>query len=601
MKTLKFNSTENSSEVQNERNDPSNVNKTNKNSKQSESVKSSGNKKLNFEECDRQAKRKRKNEVEANQTDKGVSAKFYEEGDTVEFEVEGQATDFNSEEDDLESDSDNECEGSMTGSNINTNRSFDEMEEGECSMERVDDEVTILKRNPKDMQEAEEKEMMKFVNFMKKQGLVIVDASDTDKIAKQRKEIGGRLTTKSYDRMENENAPDNNSEVTIYKNAVEKSISKRDSLSSDEPLDTSEELEKIALNAMTDLNIQRNNDIDQFLSEAQRISQEHPVRPGVYTDQIDTQDGRYGLQTTQVTTKNGHTQMTPTRSEEMVREAEKAKARIYDVKGKANQGSHSLMFDEDYIVVGSHVDDVIKRKIAGGEYIDFSKLLTKERVSVEDDHCMELVNKGGLTYWVPMAEHEAGTISSFIKWEQAFRVYSNIFTAAHPSKAGELIQYNHIIHTASQMFAWENVYKYDREFRIHMSKHHPFRSWAVILQQAWSMFLKDQVTAGFNSKNGNNSNGSGARRRLCFDFNRGSCSFGKKCKFNHRCSFCNKFGHGAHNCRKAGVGGGKHQFGGNLNQGGNSGNSTNMTDSRNRWEKYEKQNELNHGMNIDSK
>ena len=41
------------------------------------------------------------------------------------------------------------------------------------------------------------------------------------------------------------------------------------------------------------------------------------------------------------------------------------------------------------------------------------------------------------------------------------------------------------------------------------------------------------------------------RQRLCFDFNHGSCTFGKRCKFDHHCSFCNKFGHGSYNCRKA--------------------------------------------------
>ena len=179
------------------------------------------------------------------------------------------------------------------------------------------------------------------------------------------------------------------------------------------------------------------------------------------------------------------------------------------------------------------------------------------------------------------------SINSFIKWEQAFRVFSSIYTAFHPARAGELIQYNHIIHSASQMFAWENIYRYDREFRIHMSRHHMNRSWAVILQQVWSMFSKDKVsynhtpgTSRWNNHSNNGQQGSSTQRKLCFDFNRGMCSYGKRCKFEHRCSFCNKFGHGSFNCRKAARA-----------------TSTqvvlhiqnNLHDGNDRWERYEQQ------------
>ena len=123
---------------------------------------------------------------------------------------------------------------------------------------------------------------------------------------------------------------------------------------------------------------------------------------------------------------------------------------------------------------------------------------------------------------------------------------------AYPGKSGELVQYNHIIHTASQTFAWDNVYRYDREFRVHMSKHHPVRSWAVILQQAWSVYLKDKVgNQNSPSHNHQSQKGNGAQKKICFDFNRGECTFGQRCRFDHRCSFCNKYGHGSFNCRKA--------------------------------------------------
>ena len=95
---------------------------------------------------------------------------------------------------------------------------------------------------------------------------------------------------------------------------------------------------------------------------------------------------------------------------------------------------------------------------------------------------------------------------------------------------------------------------YDKEFRLHMSRF-PQRSWAIILQQAWSMRLKDRVVNRLNnsSPGGNGYSGS-SRTRVndpCRRFNRGRCNFGSSCKYEHRCSYCFKFGHSTLNCRKA--------------------------------------------------
>ena len=73
-------------------------------------------------------------------------------------------------------------------------------------------------------------------------------------------------------------------------------------------------------------------------------------------------------------------------------------------------------------------------------------LIPRERIAKEDDHCMELVSRGGSTFFVPVADREnSGVISSFNKWEQAFRVFANIYTRIYPDRVPELVQYNHII------------------------------------------------------------------------------------------------------------------------------------------------------------
>ena len=129
------------------------------------------------------------------------------------------------------------------------------------------------------------------------------------------------------------------------------------------------------------------------------------------------------------------------------------------------------MVDEDYLLVASHVDSLTYSKIIASEYVDFAKLIPRDRVLQEDDgNRLELVIKNGKTFWAP-ANDTNTAISSFSRWEQAFRVYSDIYSRRYPERSTELNQYNHTIHTASLTFVWNNVYAYDKDFRLHFSRH----------------------------------------------------------------------------------------------------------------------------------
>ena len=253
----------------------------------------------------------------------------------------------------------------------------------------------------------------------------------------------------------------------------------------------------------------------------------------------------------------------------MLRKSENRKTKIFPKPGKQiddmialmqdGNKSFSAQMDEDYLVVGGHVDENMKGKIIRGEYVDFSKLIPRDKILVEEDNRMELVVKDGKAFWASPT-NEVVTINNFNKWEQAFRIYANIYTSEYPNKSTELIQYNHVIHTISLAYVWDNVYAYDKEFRLHMSKH-PARNWSVILQQAWSMKLRDrlykaadyQQNGGTTSKSGSGSFNHNHRKggEPCRHYNRGRCKFGATCKYKHRCSYCNKYGHGFINCRKA--------------------------------------------------
>ena len=246
-------------------------------------------------------------------------------------------------------------------------------------------------------------------------------------------------------------------------------------------------------------------------------------------------------------------------TEKLIREAEKAKAKIFQTPGNIvlpqddeNFEQNFLLLtvvDQDYMFLAGHVGAQLKAKIESGEFIDLSKLLPKDRVMAQEDQRLQMVIQNGQTFWVPFSD--AISITNFAKWEQAFRVYFDIYSRAHQTRASELLQYCHVINTISTQYIWDNVYMYDKDFRLHMARH-PDRSWAIILQQTWSVRLRERLHLNHNNNTpGANKNYKSRLGEVCRRYNRGRCSYSTSCRYEHRCSFCNKFGHPLIHCRRA--------------------------------------------------
>ena len=345
----------------------------------------------------------------------------------------------------------------------------------------------------------------------------------------------GKITAKGE-----ETNGDSSSEITVYKMAVR---------ISGEQEKNKDKIEKFINNIRIEnangesCNISTSSEEFMDTSEESEVNQIHEYIAG--SSAVPRKSADLGCSMEPRKTPEDH-------AAEIIKEAEKSKARMYKVPGRSALSISQI--DEDYQMVDAHIDEVTRRKIQSLEYVDLRKLLPKQKMGIgrEEDQHMEIVSRNGFTYLSPISEREAANINSYGKWEQAFRIYSNVLTSKMPGKSTELLQYGHTIHTAAMSYHWDNVYSYDKEFRQHIG-HHLSRTWSVILQQAWTMLLKDRIRNNSNHlfQKGNLPGSKSNKKEPCRHFNRGKCTFGLSCKFDHRGSVpkCGKFGHGTHICR----------------------------------------------------
>ena len=225
--------------------------------------------------------------------------------------------------------------------------------------------------------------------------------------------------------------------------------------------------------------------------------------------------------------------------------------------------------DDDFFHLTCHIDPNLIHKIEKGEFVELEKLLPKEKTSRNgEENRLEWVQRDGGTFLCQAQKDNK--ISSFCRWEQAFRAYATIYCRANPHRSKDIWKYITVINTAASSYVWENVYNYDITFR-HLMAFNPNCSWAVTNNQMWNLSMKDPIPRNYRSgmyghfgggsyvnnrgSNGNTSHNPMQVRRnkpdYCWNFNKGvPCKFGAKCKFIERCKYCDSPSHGVNACVK---------------------------------------------------
>ena len=238
-----------------------------------------------------------------------------------------------------------------------------------------------------------------------------------------------------------------------------------------------------------------------------------------------------------------------TRANRLIIEAEQYRAQVETPKGMSS-------VDEDFFHISCHIDQSLKQKIEKGEFVELERLLPKNTLeSDSNEDRMELVNRDGQMYFVP-AINKDNKIRNVRKWEQAFRVYAAIYSAANPHRSHEIWQYVYVINSAASCYIWEEVAQYDFMFRQLMARN-PGRSWAVTYTQMWQMTLRHTIAKGGSNafggvpnQNQNQNPYQGKKKKYCWRFNRGKCT-DSNCKYPHKCYYCDGR-HGIHTCYKKG-------------------------------------------------
>ena len=116
---------------------------------------------------------------------------------------------------------------------------------------------------------------------------------------------------------------------------------------------------------------------------------------------------------------------------------------------------HNFDQDDEFFHITSQIEPNLKSKIERGEFIKLERLLPKDRSfsnrSGQDElnkQLFQLITQGTSSYLEPPST-KTGKINSLRKWDQAFRVFAEIYTNANPERSSEIWQYIYVIHCRS--------------------------------------------------------------------------------------------------------------------------------------------------------
>ena len=136
--------------------------------------------------------------------------------------------------------------------------------------------------------------------------------------------------------------------------------------------------------------------------------------------------------------------------------------------------------------LSKHVPANIKHRIWSNRYVDFAYLIESDPTKETPYQFVQsTTNPGTLT----LAQAKSSSkIDGWVCWNKVLRIFTEIYCMKYPNKCMQLLQYSGILNNLSSRFPFDQVYRYDKEFRANLDWY-PNKDWNIIDTQLWSMAL----------------------------------------------------------------------------------------------------------------
>lgn len=198
--------------------------------------------------------------------------------------------------------------------------------------------------------------------------------------------------------------------------------------------------------------------------------------------------------------------------------------------------------------VSIHIPQIIKEKIWKNQYINLAMLL-KGSVELEEicgGGTLKVTDSGIIE---KQPKYMKDKVPNIEKWTDAFIIFMSIYLEKQPQKIHELLQYMSVIREAAYKYSGVAWRTYDEQYRIRQAIF--LTSWAQINSDLWLRIMSNPSQASPTQSQVSHSSTTitQTKKLHCHGFNQGYCSW-VPCKFNHCCSVCGQFSHGAWACRQ---------------------------------------------------
>jgi hypothetical protein len=138
-------------------------------------------------------------------------------------------------------------------------------------------------------------------------------------------------------------------------------------------------------------------------------------------------------------------------------------------------------------------------------------------------------------------------------------IYASVMLEKFPNNGQEYIKYMQTVRMAASRGVNGGWVQYDEQFRLRKARY-PTSSWGVVDMELWLLCVatpkfstvqrpfntglvnqhSQQLAVNNSLYNGGTGHNRGqSRNYLCRAFNMGKCTFGRNCKYLHKCSKCN--------------------------------------------------------------